>query len=188
MPTGYQIKDQSSAYYLTFQVVFWIDLFTYPKYRDVVIESFKYCQQEKGLEIFAWVIMSNHIHLLARSKENNLSDTIRDFKKFTSKAFIELITTSGDSRKEWMLRLFQHAAKRQNKEKNFQVWTHENHAIEVYGNSFIQTKIDYIHENPVRAGIVRKNIDYKYSSACIYADQPGLLDIIMVGSTWRTVK
>ena len=138
MPTGYQIKDQSSAYYLTFQVVFWIDLFTYPKYRDVVIESFKYCQQEKGLEIFAWVIMSNHIHLLARSKENNLSGTIRDFKKFTSKAFIELISTSGDSRKEWMLRLFQHVAKRQNKEGNFQVWTHENHAIEVYGNSFKQ--------------------------------------------------
>ena len=188
MPTGYQIKDQSSAYYLTFQVVFWIDLFTYPKYRDVVIESFKYCQQEKGLEIFAWVIMSNHIHLLARSKENNLSSTIRDFKKFTSKAFIELISTSGDSRKEWMLRLFQHAAKRQNKEGNFQVWTHENHAIEVYGNSFIQTKIDYIHENPVRAGIVCKNIDYKYSSACSYADQEGLLDIIRVGSTWRTVK
>jgi REP element-mobilizing transposase RayT len=188
MPTGYQIKDQSSAYYLTFQVVFWIDLFTYPKYRDVVIESFKYCQQEKGLEIFAWVIMSNHVHLLARSKENNLSGTIRDFKKFTSKAFIELISTSGDSRKEWMLQLFKHAAGRQNKDGNFQVWTHENHAIEVYGNSFIQTKIDYIHENPVRAGIVRKSEDYKYSSACTYADQEGLLDIIRVGSTWRTVK
>lgn len=109
MPTGYQIKDQSSAYYLTFQVVFWIDLFTRPTYRDVVIESLKYCQHEKGLEIFAWVIMSNHIHLLARSREDNLSGTIRDFKKFTSKAVIELISTSGDSGKEWMLKLFRPA-------------------------------------------------------------------------------
>jgi REP element-mobilizing transposase RayT len=188
MPTGYQIKNQSAAYYLTFQIVFWIDFFSYKKYRDVIIESLKFCQQDKGLEIFAWVIMSNHIHLLARSNEDNLSGTIRDFKKYTSKALIELISTSGDSRKEWMLRLFRHAAKRQNKTGNFQVWTHENHAIEVYGNSFIQSKVDYIHNNPVRAGIVGRAEDYKYSSACAYADQEGLLEIIPVGSTWRTIN
>jgi len=111
MPTGYQIKDQSAAYYLTFQVVYWIDLFTRPVYRDVVIESLRYCQKEKGLELFAWVIMSNHIHILARSSNNDLSATIRDFKKYTSKAFVELISVSGESRKEWMLRLFAHAAK-----------------------------------------------------------------------------
>ncbi len=87
-----------------------------------------------------------------------------------------------------MLRLFRHAAKRQNKAGNFQVWTHENHALEVYGNSFIQSKVDYIHNNPVRAGIVGGAEDYKYSSACTYDDQEGLLDIIPVVSTWRTVK
>jgi REP element-mobilizing transposase RayT len=188
MPTGYQIKDQSAAYYMTFQVVFWIDLFTRQMYREIVIESLKYCQKEKGLEIFAWVIMSNHIHLLARSSENNLSGVIRDFKKFTSKAFIEKISAADESRKEWMLRLFKHAAGRQNKNGNFQVWTHENHAVEVYGNSFIQSKVDYIHDNPVRAGIVRNAQDYKYSSASAYADQEGLLEIIKVGSTWRTLK
>jgi REP element-mobilizing transposase RayT len=114
MPTGYQIKNQSAAYYLTFQVVFWIDLFTRQAYRDIVIESLRYCQKEKGLEIFAWVIMSNHIHLLARSSNNDLSGTIRDFKKFTSKAIIDKITSANESRKEWMLRLFKHAAGRQN--------------------------------------------------------------------------
>lgn len=188
MPTGYQIKDQSAAYYLTFQVVFWIDLFTYERYRDIVIESLKFCQQNKGLEIFAWVIMSNHVHLLARNNENNMSGTIRDFKKYTSKAFIEIISLSDESRKEWMLRLFKHAAGRQNKAGIFQVWTHENHAIEVFGNTFIQSKVDYIHNNPIRAGIVRRAEDYKYSSACSYADQEGLLEIIRVGSTLRTVK
>ncbi|OFX83092.1 MAG: hypothetical protein A2W99_13350 [Bacteroidetes bacterium GWF2_33_16] len=67
MPTGYQIEDQNAAYYLAFQVVFWIDIFTRKIYRDIIIESLKYCQQEKGLEVYAFVIMSNHIHLLARS-------------------------------------------------------------------------------------------------------------------------
>jgi REP element-mobilizing transposase RayT len=81
MPTGYQIQDQSKPHFLTFQVVYWIDIFTRKVYRDMVINSLKYCQQEKGLEIFAWVIMSNHIHILARSSTSKLSDTIRDFKK-----------------------------------------------------------------------------------------------------------
>ena len=188
MPTGYQIKDQSAAYYLTFQVVFWIDLFSYARYRDIIIDSLKFCQNDKGLEIFAWVIMSNHIHMLARSSKEDLSGTIRDFKKYTSKTVIEIIETCGDSRKEWMIRLFKHAAKRQNKAGSYQVWTHENHAVEVYGNSFIQSKVDYIHHNPVRAGIVRRAEDYKYSSAGNYAGQEGLLDIIPVGSTWRTIR
>jgi REP element-mobilizing transposase RayT len=154
MPTGYEIKDQSAAYFITCQVVYWIDLFTRPVYRDVVIESLRYCRKEKGLELFAWVIMSNPVHLLVRSSKNDLSSTIRDFKKYTSKAFVELISISGESRKEWMLRLFIHAAKRQNKSGEFQVWTHENHAIEVYGNSFVQSKVEYMHNNPVRAGLV----------------------------------
>ncbi|MEI6748012.1 MAG: transposase [Bacteroidota bacterium] len=187
MPTGYQIKDQSAAYYVTFQVVYWIDLFTRPAYRDIVLESLRCCQKEKELELFAWVIMSNHVHLLARSSKNDLSGTIRDFKKYTSKAFIELISNSGESRKEWMLRLFAHAAKRQNKAGDYQVWTYENHAVEVYGNSFIQTKVEYIHNNPVRAGIVNKAEDYKYSSACTYADLEGLLDIIPVSLKWKTI-
>jgi REP element-mobilizing transposase RayT len=188
MPTGYQIKDQSAAYFLTFQVVFWIDLFTRPVYRDVVIESLKYCQNEKGLEIFAFVIMSNHIHIVARSSKNDLSGIVRDFKKYTSKKIIELININGDSRKEWMLRLFRHAAKRQNKNGNYQVWTHENHAIEVYGNAFIQSKVEYIHNNPVRAGIVRRAEDYQYSSAGNYAGQEGLLEIIQIVLNQKTVR
>ena len=180
MPTGYQINDQSRAYFLTFQVVFWIDLFTRQKYREIIVDSLKFCQKEKGLEIFAWVIMSNHIHIIARSKINDLSGTIRDFKKFTSKAIIDKVSESGESRREWMLRLFRHAAKRQNKSGTYQVWTHNNHAEEVYGNSFIQSKVDYIHNNPVRAGIVRIPEDYIYSSAVSYSGRNGLLEVIPV--------
>ena len=113
MPTGYQIKDQSASYYLTFQVVYWIDLFSRQVYRDINVNSLKHCQSKKGIEIFARVIMSNHVHILARSTTGQLSNTVRDFKKYTSKAIIQCISDgSVESRKEWMLRLFRHAAKR----------------------------------------------------------------------------
>ena len=102
MPTGYQIKDQEAAYYLTFQVVFWIDVFTRKTYRDIIIDSLRYCQQDKCLEIYAYVIMSNHIHLLVRSSKGELSATIRDFKKYTSKKIIEEIITGTESRREWI--------------------------------------------------------------------------------------
>ena len=143
----------------------------------------------KGLEIFAFVIMSNHIHILARSSSGELSNTVRDFKKFTSKRIIESITEgSHESRRDWILRLFSHAAKRQNKEGEFQVWTHENHAIEVTSNSFIESKVDYIHNNPVRAGIVKCAEDYLYSSASVYSGDEGMVEIIPVTFRIKTIK
>jgi REP element-mobilizing transposase RayT len=189
MSTGYQIKDQSMPYYLTFQVVYWVDIFTRTVYRDVIIDSLKYCQKEKGLEIFAYVIMSNHIHLIVRSSTNDLSGTLRDFKKYSSKKIIEtVIDNSAESRKEWMLRLFKHAAKRQNKKGDYQLWTHENHAIELSSNNFIETKVRYIHDNPVKAGIVNNPEDYRYSSAISYADGIGLLDVIPVSFSVKTLR
>ena len=81
MSTGYQIKDQEALHYLTLQIVDWIDLFSRKVYRDIVLESIRY-QQNKGLQVFGYVIMSNHVHLICNSPEGKLSDTIRDLKKF----------------------------------------------------------------------------------------------------------
>ncbi|MFW6222598.1 MAG: transposase, partial [Bacteroidota bacterium] len=89
MSTGYKIKDQEGVYYLTLQVVQWADIFTQQIYRDIVIDSLKFCKENKGLDIFAFVIMSNHIHLLVKSYTGQLSDTIRDLKRHTSKKIVE---------------------------------------------------------------------------------------------------
>ena len=78
MSTGYKIAEKNGLYYLTFQIVGWVDLFTRQIYRDIAIDSFKYCQQNKGLSIFAYVIRSNHIHLLAQSANDDLSGTITE--------------------------------------------------------------------------------------------------------------
>ena len=125
MSTGYKIAEGTGAYYLTFQIVGWVDLFSRQSYRDIAIESLKYCQQNKGFELFAYVIMSNHIHLLARSQSGDLSGTIRDFKNYTSQQFLEILESNTESRREWMKMVFEYHGKFKNKQTN-QIWTHEN--------------------------------------------------------------
>jgi REP element-mobilizing transposase RayT len=186
MSTGYQIEDQSALYYLTLQVVDWIDVFTRLIYRDIIIDSLKYCQKNKGLQVFGYVIMSNHIHLIANSPDGHLSDTLGDFKKFTAKTIIATIKESDESRREWMLNRFEFNAQRHSRNENYQVWTHENHAIILYSNDFIQEKLDYIHKNPVRARIVEKPEDYLYSSARNYADLDSILEVAFVELKWKT--
>jgi putative transposase len=97
MPTSYKIREDEAAYYLTFQIVGWVDIFTRKIYRDIAIESLKYCCENKGLNLFANVIMSNHIHLLAQSEISNLSDIIRDFKNYTSRKFLEVVNECNES-------------------------------------------------------------------------------------------
>jgi len=180
MTTGYQIKDQSALHFLTLQVVDWIDIFTRCIYRDIIIESLKYCQQNKSLQIFGYVIMSNHIHLIANSTIGELSNVIRDFKKFTANSIIKEIQNGRESRRDWMLNRFEFNAKKHCRNEKHQFWTHENHAIILYTPLFSWDKLTYIHNNPVRAGIVEKPEHYLYSSAMDYAGFKGLLDIVML--------
>ena len=180
MSTGYKIANQEGVYYLTLQVVDWVDIFTRKVYRDIVIDSLNYCQKNKGLIIFAFVIMSNHIHLLVRSDNGNLSDVIRELKSFTAKKMLETIESINESRRDWMLNIFEFAAKRHKRNEKYQLWTHENHAEEIFSNKFIDQKIDYIHQNPVRAGIVQHAEEYMYSSARAYADMECAVKVTIV--------
>jgi REP element-mobilizing transposase RayT len=188
MSTGYQIEDQEGLYYLTFQIVDWVDIFTRRLYRDIVIDSFKYAIENKDFQLFAYVIMSNHIHLIAPSGAGNLSQTVGDIKKFTSKKIIDAIQTFPESRCEWLLNRFSFNAKQNKRNKNYQVWTHENHAIYLYSPEFIAEKLEYIHQNPVRAGIVVNPEDYLYSSARNYAGLESVLEIELLSLPVITVK
>ena len=111
MGEAYQILDQSQAYFLTFQVVGWADIFTRKVYRDIIIDSLSYCRKEKGLLIYAYVIMSNHMHVIFQSKTNRLSDSVRDFKRHTSKKILdELRSNKCESRREWLTIIFRYHA------------------------------------------------------------------------------
>lgn len=187
MSTGYKISEPNGLYFLTFQIVGWVDLFTRQVYKDIAIESLKYCQENKGLNLFAFIIMSNHMHLLAQSSTSDLSGFIRDFKNFTSSKFIEIIDNENiESRRDWLKVVFKYHGKFKNKQE-YQIWTHENHPEEIYSQKSIEQKIDYIHNNPVRAGIVTKPEDYIYSSARNYTNLGGILDVLKVDFLWKTV-
>lgn len=125
MSTGYQIKDQSVAYFVTLQIVAWVDVFTRKQYKDIVIDNLKYCQQNKGLVVFAYVIMSNHIHMIVQSEPERLSDTMRDFKSYTSKTLLSAIDDRKESLRSWMLEVFEKAAGDHKRNRKFQIWTHE---------------------------------------------------------------
>lgn len=106
MSFGYNIKDQGGVYFVTFTVHQWADVFTRQVYKDELLKSIKYCQINKGLEVYAWVIMSNHLHMIIRAKNENLSDVIRDMKKFTSKNIYKAIEENErESRKKWLPRV-----------------------------------------------------------------------------------
>ena len=158
----------------------WVDVFTRKIYRDILLDSIRFCQENKGLLLHCWCLMSNHIHLIASTRNHDLSDVLRDFKKFTSKTLITAITENPqESRKSWMLEIFQSEGAKNSRNKNYQFWRQDNHPEELYSPSFVYQKINYIHNNPVEAGIVDHPWEYVYSSARDYhsGKKCGLLDL-----------
>lgn len=175
---GYKIRDQAATHFLTFSIVGWIDIFSRQRYRDIIIESFRFCQAKKNLKIGGYVIMSNHLHTIWTAPNGNLSDIVRDFKTFTSKAIMKSILTEPESRREWLEYMFHFFANKTNANEVFKIWTNDNHPEAIYTSDFLISKLQYLHENPFRAGIVGKPEDYLYSSAGNYINgSKGLLDI-----------
>ena len=174
---GYKIRDQSAWHYLTFTIVDWIDLFTRKHYRDILIKNMMHCQKQKELKIGAYVVMSNHLHLIWQSGCGQLSDTIRDFKSYCTKQFVECILTEEESRREGLLRSFRFHAGQTAQNKDYKIWKSGNHPEEIHSKEFMLAKLRYTHENPVRAGWVNHPEDWLYSSAGAYAGKEGLLKI-----------
>ncbi|NCT59702.1 MAG: transposase [Flavobacteriaceae bacterium CG_4_10_14_3_um_filter_31_253] len=177
MIEGFVIRDQSLPHFITATVVDWIDVFSRKIFRDEVIKCFDYCIKNKGMILYGYVIMSNHIHIIVQSKDEKLSDLIRDFKKYTAKTILDKIQSEPESRREWMLERFKLATQTHSRNKNYQFWKYGNHPEEIYSNKFMWSKLDYIHLNPVRAGLVEKASHYLYSSASNYVNDVGLVFI-----------
>ena len=175
MSRKYKFHNPEGVYFISFAVQGWVDVFTRNEYKNIIIDNLSYCQKNKGLELFAWCLMTNHIHLIARASEGNtLPNIFRDFKKFTSKQVVKAITENErESRKEWLLQQFKTA-------DGIRFWRRDNRPIELWSNAVIDQKLNYLHQNPVVEGLVFRAEDYVYSSATDYAGQHGLLDILVV--------
>src|SRR5262245_60215543 len=103
MATRYRFGDDELPHFITFSVINWIDVFSREAYKQILVESLQYCIDNKGLRLHAWVIMSNHVHLVASAKQGHqLVTAIRDLKKFTSRNIIDAINSNvQESRKDW---------------------------------------------------------------------------------------
>ena len=182
----YLIHDQNACYFITMTIVYWIDIFSRKEYRDVIVESLNYCVDHKGLELHAWALMTNHLHIIGRIIPNDddmedqrgMSAFLRDFKKFTSKKMIKTMESIPESRKEWMLDKFSYAAKRTRRAKKYKIWKDDNHAIDLDHNGIdVMQKVDYVHNNPVVAGWVLEPDQYLHSSAMDYTGKKGLVKV-----------
>lgn len=174
---GYKIRDQHGLYFMTFTVVGWIDLFSRQVYRDLFIKNMQHCREHKGLIVGAYVIMPNHVHVIWQSKTGKLSDTIRDFKSYCTKQFIKTIETENESRESWLIHMFKYYAKFNTQNKDYKIWISGSHPEEITTEDFLRIKLNYIHENPVRAGWVLQPEDYIYSSASNYVNGKGVCEI-----------
>lgn len=173
MSRKYKVLDQNDLQFLTYAVVGWVDALSRPQYKDIIVESLAHCQREKGLRLFAWCIMTNHVHLIAKAADGvKIEDIMRDHKKFTAKAVVNAIAKKGqESRKEWLMPLLRKS------DGSIHFWQHDIHPIWLRSPEVIRINLNYIHMNPVKEGYVDEPRDYRYSSAKAYAGDPGLLDV-----------
>jgi len=181
MSTKYKFSDKESVYFITSTIVDWVDVFTRDVYRDILLESFRFCQKNKGLQIHAWVLMPNHFHMICSfGGKNDPGMVIKNIKSFTAIKIIDaIINNDSESRKNWMLDIFEKNGKTKKSNYRYQFWQHENHPILLDSDEKYFQRLLYLHENPVRAGFVAVPEHWLYSSAVDYYHnaQKGLLEI-----------
>lgn len=181
MSRKYKFHDPNQLYFVSFSVVYWIDLFIRNEYKQIMLDSWRHCQHYKGLDIYAWCIMTSHIHMIIGAYNNKLENIMHDMKRHTSEKLKEsIINNPKESRRTWILELMKKAGQQNCHNREFQLWQQDSHPIQLPTLKIAHQKLDYTHNNPVVSGIVEKPEDYLYSSARNYVGLKGLIDIILL--------
>jgi putative transposase len=158
--------DFDGLFFVTLTVVGWVDVFSRSLYTDIVVKNLQYCQREKSLELYAYVIMTNHLHMIAAQKEGNLQEVLGRFKSFTAKEILKAIEgNEKESRKDWLLHMFHFHARLNKQYYEYHFWQSINHPTAITGHEMLMQKVKYTQLNPVRAGYVREPDHWYYSSA-----------------------
>lgn len=193
MSTRYKILEQQGLNFMTCTIKGWVDLFARQAYRDIVLDSWRYCRQHKGFRLHGYTFMPNHIHLIASCRApHRLSEVMRDWKHFTATAFLEYLNDASkpESRREWLLYMFHYHAYGKRHKQSYQIWEHDNHPVALYSPEVIEQKLNYVHLNAVRAGFVQDAEHWQYSSAPYYAalaDETPYEPLIAVESVWEVL-
>ncbi|MEP6712456.1 MAG: transposase [Ferruginibacter sp.] len=180
MSTKYKFTDKEAVYFVTATVIDWVDVFTRITYKDILMESLRFCQKNQGLQIHSWVIMPNHLHMICSFiNEREPGLVIKNIKSFTAIKIIDAIINNTHESRRWMLDIFEKNGKANKSNYRFQFWQHENHPILFDTPEKYNQRMNYLHENPVRAGFVYEPQNWLYSSGVDYytISQKGLLDL-----------
>lgn len=163
MRSRYKITDKNGIYFMTSTIIEWIPVFTHQPYFNTVTQSLTFCRKEKGLQLFGYVILDNHLHLIAAGPD--LGRIITDFKKFTARSVIEQLQKDN---KAWLLNQLAYYKKQYKITSSHQVWQEGYHPQLVFSSEMLLQKMEYIHNNPVRRGYVSQAEHWLYSSARNY--------------------
>ena len=164
--SGWKVTPDVNLYFTTTTIVKWRPVFTSRAYCNILIDGLKHCIAKKGLHLHSYVIMPTHAHYLMSTDEGkNLSDVMRDFNTHTSREITALLLTE---KKSSILRVFRRAAAEDERGNTFKVWQQGFHPIAIETDWFFEEKLNYIHNNPARAGLVEAPERWEYSSARNY--------------------
>lgn len=182
MSRKYKFMEGIPLHFVTYATVGWVDIFSRDRYRKIVVDSLRHCCQHKGLQLFAWVLMTNHVHLIMGADAGiHPANILRDHKRYTSEEIHkDLKQFRGESRKEWMLPLLEQAGTANNANRGFQLWQQHNQPIALTTLAVLLQKLNYVHQNPVRAGFVDLPEHWRYSSARDYLGEEGLIPELML--------
>jgi putative transposase len=175
MRSRYKISELESPHFLTCTIVNWLPVFTRTRYIEIITSSLAFCREQKGLRLHAYVILDNHLHLIASS--NNLSHVMRDFKRHTAK---EILAVAQEENKLWLLKQFQFLKGAYKTNSQHQVWQEGFPPQAIATEEMLIQKLEYVHYNPVKIGLVDRPEDWRYSSARNYYGGDRVLEIDLV--------
>ena len=170
--TRHQSFQNYKPYFLSGTVVAWLPVFSYPRFAEIILDSWRFLQQERGITIYGFVVMENHIHWIARGEE--LAKHAQYFKSYTARRILDDLHMAGF---EMLLEELKFFKLRHKGKQSFQFWQEGNYPVEIQNEAMLKQKLDYIHQNPVRRGYVSDPAHWRYSSAANYAGSKGVIDI-----------
>ncbi len=168
----YKIFEESHPHFLTSTVVNWLPIFGSPPITQIVLDSLQFPQKHERLTVYAYVILENHLHLIASA--DNLSKEIANFRSYTARQIIDFYQAKNV---QYILKQLNYHKLRHKTDRDYQLWQEGTHPQLIQGEVMMRQKIEYIHYNPVKRGYVDEPTHWRYSSARNYAGQKGLLEV-----------
>jgi len=160
MRSRYRINEPEAAHFITATVVEWLPVFTTATCCDILVRSLEYCRANKQLRIHAWVILDNHFHAIVAGPA--LAETIRDWKRFTAGALLKQLR---EERRAWLLNQLAYYCAAHKTASDHQLWQEGVHPQAIVSDEMMLQKLEYVHNNPVKRGMVASPEHWRYSSA-----------------------